>query len=452
MSVVELQLSFGEALKWPRDPLAFIHWWSEFEATRPQFDMPVDGWVAFDDPAYGKVQLRVIGSATRALLLTPQMEIAIHGVRPAAVDLPSCAVCQRVGTVRPASLGAIAGTWPNQHGGRERMVEVCDEHAVFLDGSLQPYTPEGLPRCSGGGGAATFVCGGPFCRWEREWSDAFRVRHPGDPEVSYCRDCHARLFPPCVGDAGHCRGIGRYSCEHVDENGVQACGNRICPKHAGTWQIFGPDKEGIYLCPQHRDALRGDPQAAVKRMVFATAVKKLRLRRDGNMQFVYLPSLRGFQHTLRRLSSNQQRRRVDVELALIRDWLGEIGRSTNSSTAMGQVAVELVRDAQRRWGRNLEQHEKNVHQAESMLEVVRGVLPQVFGKDHVGIGRSLVALDFRPAQGAMKEDGLIGTLICTSSDPRYLLLFDNRNHPGRNYLARIKQLTRIVLIVKDSQQ
>jgi hypothetical protein len=187
-------------------------------------------------------------------------------------------------------------------------------------------------------------------------------------------------------------------------------------------------------------------------MVLATAAKKLRLRRERNEQFVYLPSLTGFQHTLRQPLSHQQRRKLDIDLTVIRDWLGEIERSTNPNTTLGRTAVELLRIAEKRWGRNLDKHAERVRQAEPMLELVRGVLPQVFGVHHVGIGRSLVALDFRPAQGAMKEEGLIGTLICTSSDPRYLDLFDFQRPEGKRYLAHIKRLARIVLIIKESQQ
>jgi hypothetical protein len=233
----------------------------------------------------------------------------------------------------------------------------------------------------------------------------------------------------------------------VEPDSDQACGAGICPQHARRWLIFGPEKEGICLCPKHHNVLKGDPVEAVRRMVLATAAKRIRLQevREPGWREVALPGLLGFQHTLRRLSSDERRRRINTDPNVILGWLAEFRAALTGRSRIHQAAAELMERGERRWSADLERNRSNLAKAPQMLERVKAVLPQVYRYDSARIAASLEALDFREAWGAEKEAGLVGTLIFTTRDPQLAGLV-----AARANRERLEALTRIRLIFQDS--
>jgi hypothetical protein len=422
MALVELILDMRAARSVPSTPIEFLRWWDEAQRRASGMVLGESQCAVLIDPTHGEVRLRGINVPAAGLQLTATSEVAIHGILEPEIARPQCAICASQGRPRPATCASHVAQ-PS-----ERRIPLCDEHVVYLDGSLRPYSPTAIPPCESGTGQATFVCAGPRCRWKRAWSEPFRRQHPFDPGVYFCQECYARLFPPCVGSGSvGCRAVGQYFCEHVDVGAGRiaqsACGNGVCPKHARMWQIFGPEHEGIILCPLHSNALRGDPVEAVRRMVLATAAKRARLERDGEeaeAREVWLPSLFGFQHTLRRLSADVARQRINTDVRQILTWLNDIERGLASGGELALVATRLVANSRRRWQADLQRAVENVQRAPEMLEIVREHLPEILRRDGAAIADRLVAKEFREARGDLKQSGFLGTLILTTTEPKDL--------------------------------
>jgi hypothetical protein len=72
--------------------------------------------------------------------------------------------------------------------------------------------------------------------------------------VSYCGPCYADRYPAC--SQRGCADTGQIACEQVTESGFSSCGRRVCARHALRWQVFGPHRRGLDLCPQHAPTLR----------------------------------------------------------------------------------------------------------------------------------------------------------------------------------------------------
>lgn len=133
---------------------------------------------------------------------------------------------------------------------------VCDDHVRLLPGSLEGVCPEHTPRCECGA-LATAYCVGPHCRSGRAWCDA-HARRRG--ENAYCAHCYDTKFPSCV-ELG-CRAVGSLACQHLDATG-RPCGRTVCPRHATTWQVFGPERPGLARCTTHAAVMSQTPAEMV---------------------------------------------------------------------------------------------------------------------------------------------------------------------------------------------
>lgn len=127
---------------------------------------------------------------------------------------------------------------------------VCDDHVLLLPGSLNPVCQEHSPSCSAKGcsSLADLWCPGPRCRSREAWCRRHAATHGNSGDVAFCAGCLEALYPPCA--QRDCSAIGSVGCDHVELSGG-LCGERMCPRHARVWQVFGPQREGLGRCSRH---------------------------------------------------------------------------------------------------------------------------------------------------------------------------------------------------------
>ncbi|MGS2619248.1 KH domain-containing protein [Micromonospora sp. LZ34] len=224
----------------------------------------------------------------------PDTTFAVCGVLERPKLVYRCGSCADAGQVRYGPF-VCSGC-----GSTDTRRRVCDEHVVILDLTFARTTcPAHVPSCECGR-TATFWCSGPGCGRAKAWCDRHRRRHPGDELISYCPGCYDRRFPTC--SAASCRSIGSMSCEFGTGSG--SCRTRVCPGHAFRWQVYGPSRRGLVLCPGHHAQL---PALAPDELVRQVVTGTLGRRRDRS-RTPRLPRLSLFQH----IFINGQRRLLTV--------------------------------------------------------------------------------------------------------------------------------------------
>lgn len=242
--------------------------WSRVEAgllDRPLRSVPVH---RVEMPGSGWCDLWLTDPATAPDRVTPDVPFSIRSILEPGEIRYRCTLCETSGRVSYAPF-PCEGCSTKDRSGR-----VCDDHAVFLDGSFRATCPPHTPRCPCGE-TATFWCRGPRCRRSKAHCGRHRRSHPGDPDVGYCLDCFAQVFPAC--SAPGCANTGNITCEFVTAAGLSAagssaagtsaagtsaagsgaCGRGSCAGHAKRWQVFGPQRRGLGLCPDHGARLSG---------------------------------------------------------------------------------------------------------------------------------------------------------------------------------------------------
>ncbi|MCC6508179.1 MAG: hypothetical protein IT423_03675 [Pirellulaceae bacterium] len=174
---------------------------------------------------------------------------------------------------------------------------LCHEHAVRLSGTPQTYHPERVPSCSSGSGQrADFWCMGVRCQlvggrpWGREQVAAGNGH--GSPYV--CRRCHHAATPVCA--VAHCAQVAYQHCEYVDPESMRPCRQKLCSTHGYKWQIYGPEKEGLNLCPTHANLRTYSDEGIVEQMVLGTALRRRQQGRSHDALRVQLPTLLTTRH------------------------------------------------------------------------------------------------------------------------------------------------------------
>lgn len=174
----------------------------------------------------------------------------------------------------------------------------CDRHAVFLDGRIEATCEEHRPACRDCQVPATFWCDGGC---HRAACEAHRLRHPDDPDRSFCPTCHEERFAPCS-EPG-CGHLGTHRCEWFDPATLAMCGRRVCRRHLRQWAVYPPEmvgdtpvwrEEGLGRCPVHRPALPRDGAEIVRQILLGTASRQLRRGSENGPQ---LPRLLPTRHT-----------------------------------------------------------------------------------------------------------------------------------------------------------
>lgn len=235
------------------------------------------------DQPKGKIGIHIVSVPKNASLVTKDTRFAIHSVLERPNLLYKCAVCNQYGPFRCAEKGCEN--------------RICERDAVILDGSMRAYCPEHAPKCAGSGAPATFWCDGPDCRGKIAWSERYRVQHPNDPDHWYCPQCYTQVFPSC--SVYSCSDTGTARCEFIDRYTGKSCDKSICNKHVNRWQIYGPQKLGAALCPDHTRVKSLSEDDILFQMVAITAQRKSkqpRKRLNRPQEMIAIPSLMSIRH------------------------------------------------------------------------------------------------------------------------------------------------------------
>jgi len=317
---VELVLDVRGMRKPPDDRDGFAALWAKVEPALRGRDLRAKAVHELDGGAEGIVRLEVARIADRAGAVTAGTRFSVVAVREKARLLHRCKECADQGVERYGPFPCSAAE-SDEH-------RACDTHVSILDGALVPTCGAHQPRCRECGRPATFRCAGPACRREVAWCDEHRLRHPQDRDLDYCSSCYAREFPRC--EAQPCSAVGTVRCEHMD-GAFQACGQRMCTKHAWRWQVFGGERLGLGRCAMHANVTRLPPRELIFQIIAGASARR-HLER--------LPSLQGFAHAIRRANHD--------ELAL--DYRGIMRMLTDAQTGLTNPAtLGPERDDRRGW-------------------------------------------------------------------------------------------------------
>lgn len=207
--------------------------------------------------------------------ITPDTEFQIVSVleRPHIAQTYRCATCERDGQV-------TYGPFTCRRCSKDQ-ARVCDNHVRLLPGSLEGTCPQHAPRCHCGQ-PGTGYCTGSGCKSTKAWC-ATHLRVRGS--AAYCAECYEAMFPAC--SSSGCEAVGSLACQHVDTIG-RFCGRHVCPRHATSWQIFGPERPGLIRCELHSAVMRQGPDEMVFQ-ILANAV----LQKDTGV-----PRIAGFRYIL----------------------------------------------------------------------------------------------------------------------------------------------------------
>lgn len=307
------------------------------------------------DPGNGRtVGVRVLAVPPGHAGVTADTAFAIYGVfEPPAVKSPhACTECRLPAPPRYGPFACVDCRAP-----------LCDDHVGILDGRLTNRLGELLAFCpkhrpkDRDGRPATFWCAGHACRkmgrFGRAWADG-RVPHPNAPATWYCPACYEDEFPPC-GALG-CKGTGSNRCEYVAPATGQPCGKRLCNLHVRRWQVFGPHRDGLRLCPDHSRTARLSAAEVVFQVTAATAVRSLLWHgRDS------LPSLSYLRYTLQKATGRK------FELA---DILALFLQVTLARPDLQQEVTDLRAKKLGHWKREIEEAGKRQDRGRELFEAV----------------------------------------------------------------------------------
>jgi hypothetical protein len=281
---VLLVLDLREYREPPADAAGYRRLWAQLEPELLGRDLTPSGTVTLDRAPRGRVGAIVVEAAGGAVRVDANTSFAVCGVLEPPKLLYRCGPCGDAGQVRYGPFVCI------ECGPADTRRRVCDDHVVILDLTFAKATcPAHVPSC-GCGQTATFWCAGPGCRRRRAWCDRHRRRHPGDDLTSYCEACYDQRFPAC--STAGCSSTGSLACEFTGSGaGSGACGTRVCPRHGFRWQVYGPQKRGLVLCPEHHRRLPAlSPEDLVLQIIAGT------VRRRGRARLPRLPRLSTVRH------------------------------------------------------------------------------------------------------------------------------------------------------------
>ncbi|MFD9235467.1 KH domain-containing protein [[Kitasatospora] papulosa] len=333
--VVPVTLDLREFRDVPRSTDACVSLWERLEPAVLTLDPQAGPRVRFDLGDEGEVGVWFLDPASAPRPLGATTRFAIRGVLEAPEIRHACTTCLTAHTTTYAPYKC-----PGCDEGR-RTGRACEEHAVFLEGSLRPSCLGHTPVCRCGARAKVW-CGGPKCRTRTAWCETHLRRHPGDPTVAYCEDCYAERFPACEHE--HCTGSGYIRCEHRTLSGMKPCGRRICTEHARRWQVYGSYNRGLALCTPHHLRLSSTPPEGLIDMILAGTVARSSRGRSATRRRVQLPRISIVRHIL----INTRRAVLDMEAidllftALEQGLRGRTPRDTNLSTALDLLSRHRV--------------------------------------------------------------------------------------------------------------
>ncbi|WP_432838533.1 hypothetical protein [Dactylosporangium sp. CA-092794] len=358
----------------PQTPADFEDLWAGIEAALFGCDLADRPVYSLQGPQ-GELHVRLArvrpGSSS---VLTVESRVQIVSVLEAPTALTdSCADCARQGIERygPFQCAQCRSADPARR--------LCDNHAEVLDGALLAHCAEHRPACVECGSPGHFRCAGDRCATKQAHCSRHRVVHPNDPDLSYCPTCYAEEYPTC--EQSRCRSIGSVRCEASDQQ-MRPCGIRICPEHAGRWQVFGGESMGLGLCARHKQGLgQLRPEEVLRQIIVGTS---LRAGRPGAEP---LPSLRGFAFSLRKLNHYQ----AAGDYAWILATAQSVGGQAGSGSQQGRKLQTLVNERLKGTGRL-----RRTSWSEELAKIKHGNRAGGEGDQLVVRLRELVAQRIRP--------------------------------------------------------
>lgn len=290
-AVVPVSLDVREYTEPLDGPDAYRALWDRVEPYLLRVDPREPRPLRLDLGPEGSLTLQFLDPVGNPDTLGPGHRFAVRGIRERPQIRYACAHCARQGTTEYGPFRCHA-CHENPAGATE--TRLCDRHVVILDGPFRTVCPAHAPTCPECAKPGTFWCDGATCRKKQAWCDDHRRAHPGDARTSYCPGCYAVRFPDCA--VGGCANTGHLRCEYTASAGGR-CRNRTCAGHAGRWQIYGPHKRGLVVCPEHWSGLRRlSREDLVFQIVAATAARR-RLGERSSVPAV-LPRLSVVRHIL----------------------------------------------------------------------------------------------------------------------------------------------------------
>ncbi|MEU3455015.1 hypothetical protein ABZ671_15650 [Micromonospora sp. NPDC006766] len=344
----------------PTTPAGYRELWRELEADLVRRDLRTTPTVRWDQPGHGAVSVQVLNPHSCPAVLDERTTFAVCGILEPPRLKYRCGTCADAGQARyaPFICADCRAVDPARR--------VCDEHVVVLDLNFARVScPAHVPACACGQ-RATFWCSGAECQRRRPWCDTHRRRHPGDPLTSYCEGCYQQRFPAC--SAPRCASTGSLSCEHQADG--RACRARVCPRHGYRWQVYGPHRRGLVLCPSHHAVLPRLSRHEIAYQILAGTAARGR----GRNRAPRLPGLR----TIRHIFINV--RRELVEVAEIQDLMrAAAGRAGPRNRALD----ELIAEHRAAWAREVKEDADRMEEGQRHFGVLQSLL--------VGLGQADLA-------------------------------------------------------------
>ena len=349
---------------------ALVTLWQQLEPALHARPLTVGAIHAWESDA-GRITAEIVRVDPRLERAGADTRFAVAAVRQRSALVYRCAVCDRgdrdgYGSFRCRGC-ADAG----------RADRVCADHAVVLDGGLQPSCPDHRPSCRGCARTAVFWCAGRTCRATKAWCAQHRVRHPQDPDTDYCPDCYRSAFPVC--EMTGCTSVGTAQCDWLAPSG-RACGRTACTRHARRWQVFGYERLGIGLCREH-DRLHVLTADEILRQICGTAA----VRRGHRM-----PSLAALGHNLRTAGHAE----LAVDYRSIRARLAVL--HTRLRSASPSPALRAVERAAADWDRQLQELGGAARQGELLTERLRTLVRQLDHRFGAEIAAGLTLAEYKP--------------------------------------------------------
>lgn len=190
----------------PAGPSGYRSLWALVEPAlllaNPREERPL----RFDRGDLGHFDVRFVTPPLNPAAFGPDTAFTIVGVVEPSYVRYACATCRTAGQETYGPF--LCHVCKEQTQADERL---CDTHVRILDGAFRTTCPDHEPCCRHCGRGAVFWCDGPRCERRAAWCEQERHHHPGNPEISYCRECFADRFPRCVHPG--CRSTGHLRCE-----------------------------------------------------------------------------------------------------------------------------------------------------------------------------------------------------------------------------------------------
>lgn len=395
MKPVEVVVDLRDFRQPPQAPAEFKQFWERLQQGMVGKQLQLQTCYEISHQSQGVLRLTVIALPPEHAIISAQTPFAVHSLLEPPQIRHQCVQCQ---ANRRQTYGAY---FCDECGRNGKPGRVCEEHVVILlngirhNGHLLSSCNQHIPRCQASQcqSQAVFWCRGPNCvRKHHAWCEKHRRQHPNDRETSYCSDCYAELFPAC--DVDSCRNTATSICEHVDEETQQICGRRLCSRHTVRWQIYGPHKEGLGRCSNHRSIRDLRDDQLIYQMVAGTAKRKQKHREDRQN----LPSLQSVRHILLKV------RRQSYDLRTINQMFESLASRLRQRN-----------DFEKMMGRLLEWHtqtrDKNLLRDEGEKEIGRQVFERVkqeyIRRNLVEVAAALVFSDYKPIriQSDAKQPG-----------------------------------------------